>query len=74
MALSNRLKRLLKSSPATSELPAYLETLDGGSGSSYDDTALAARVKALEDLDIEARLNALEATETPQEEAEPAGE
>ena len=38
---------------------------EGEGGSSYDDTALKNRVKALEDLDLDNRVKALEDAQTP---------
>jgi hypothetical protein len=38
---------------------------EGEGGTSYDDTALKNRVKALEDLDLDNRVKALEDAQTP---------
>lgn len=45
MSLPARLKRLLQSSPATTELGAYIETIEA---QGYDDTEIKEEISALE--------------------------
>lgn len=45
MSLPARLKRLLQSSPATTELGAYIETIEA---KGYDDTEIKEEISALE--------------------------
>lgn len=67
MALTKKLKRLLKSSPSTSELGEYLTKLDNDIyNNSTSDAALAVRVSTAEGkiLTLESKVQALEGLHT----------